>query len=226
MQKLYLIKNAERRIEAGHLWIYSNEVDTQRHSLKNYQPGELVQLISFTHKNLGIAYMNPHCLLCARLLTRESSRAINADFFREKIIAALHKRELLFSQPYYRLVYGESDGLPGMVLDRFANVMVLQLNTAGMEALKELILTVIVDLLKPSCLYLRNDSSERKLEGLDSYCEIAHGNMPDYCVVNENDCTFYFPLSQSQKTGWFYDHRANRKRLTHYCANKRVLDCF
>src|SRR5665213_1283425 len=131
---LRLKRNEDRRLHAGHLWIFSNEVDTQQTPLTKFTPGELVRVQAHNDRALGLAYVNPQSLISARLLG--TWKLPNAAWFAARIRTALSLRERLYSQPFYRLVYGESDGLPGLVVDRYGPACVVQIGTAGMEKLK------------------------------------------------------------------------------------------
>ncbi|EKD23312.1 MAG: hypothetical protein ACD_82C00139G0002, partial [uncultured bacterium] len=137
MKSIFLKKNEERRLLTGHFWVYSNEIDTKVSPLRNFLPGELVIIKSAANKDLGVGYINPNTLLCVRLLARNISDNINSYFFVHKIRRALALREICFAKPFYRLIFGESDLLPGLVVDRFGDIFVVQLNAAGMENLKE-----------------------------------------------------------------------------------------
>lgn len=223
---LYLKSREDRRLNGGHLWIYSNEVDVKQTPLTALQPGQLVQVESYQGKALGIAYVNPHTLLCARLLTRDINQNIDEEFFINKLQRALLLREQLFAKPYYRLVFGESDGLPGLVVDRYDDIFVMQINTAGMEQLKELIISALQNIFKPKVILLRNNSSMRKMENLESYVKAAVGEVPELITLEENNAQFQASIKTGQKTGWFYDHRYNRAYLKNYVKNKRVLDIF
>src|SRR5579884_3061162 len=137
---LRLKPHEERRLRAGHLWVYSNEIDTARTPLKSIAPGSLCRIEDARGAPLGIGYVNPHALLCARLLSGRSDARIDAEWFARRLRSALALREKIYARPYYRLVYGESDGLPGLVIDRYGEVLVAQIATAGMEALKPVLL--------------------------------------------------------------------------------------
>ncbi len=155
---LKLQKNEERRVLAGHLWVYSNEIDQKQTPLKSFMPGQLVTLQTANGKNIGIAYVNPHTLISARLLTRDTKANIDESFFHEKLKQALTLREQFFNKPYYRLVFGESDGLPGLGIDRYNDILVAQITTAGMENLKLIIRDTLIKLLNPKAILLRNDT--------------------------------------------------------------------
>ncbi len=226
MKSLRLKKNEEKRIKQGHLWVFSNEIDTKETPLKDFEAGEVVSIESANGKAIGIGYVNPQTLICARLLSRNVKAKFNQAFIKKRIQAALVLRELNFDKPYYRLVFGDSDGLPGLVIDRFDDVFVAQITTAGMENVKEDITTTIENLFHPRALVYRNDTASRTLEGLEQYEEIAIGELPAEVLLEENGTTFSIPVQEGQKTGWFYDHRMARKRLQDLVKGKRVLDVF
>jgi len=223
---LYLKKNEERRLRNGHLWVYSNEVDTARTPLNDFEAGQPVELIANDGKPIGNGYVNPHSLICARLVSRSSKYPLDKSLLVHRFNIALSLRERLFDKPFYRLVYGESDGLPGLVVDRFGDVLVVQLNTAGMERVKLDVLEALDKVLKPTAILWRNDSSARAMEGLESVVEPALGEVPEVVEIEENGTRFEIPLLTGQKTGWFYDHRMNRARVRQLAANMRVLDVF
>jgi len=222
---LRLKKNEERRIRAGHLWVYSNEVDTKATPLKQFEAGQQVQLLAHNGKSLGNGYVNPNSLICARLVSRDPNHVLDRSLLVHRLNVALSLREQLFEQPFYRLAYAESDQLPGLVIDRYADTCVVQCTTAGMEAVREQVLEALDKVLRPAGILLRADSSIRKLEGLDSYQQVI-GNVPEELTVKEHGLSFAVSLREGQKTGWFYDQRLNRARLRNYVRGKRVLDVF
>ena len=226
MQSLRLKKDAQRRINAGHLWIFSNDIDTHTHSLKNYSAGELVRIETAFGKPIAIGYINPQCLLCIRILTLNVNEKIDMDFFIKKFETAQSKRNALFSEKYYRAVFGESDRLPGVVVDQYNDIIVMQMNTAGMENLKSFLIAAAQHVFKPETIVLKCDSSERSIEGLTRYFESIGNELPHTITVKENNCDYHISLQDSQKTGWFYDHRNSRMQIAKYCNNKRVLDVF
>jgi 23S rRNA (cytosine1962-C5)-methyltransferase len=225
MKVITLKKSEEKRIKAGHLWIYSNEIDTKLTPLKTFEPGELVEIQDSTKKSLGLGYINPQSLLSVRLLSRKVCK-IDLKFFKKRIKNALSLREDSFDEPYYRLIFGEGDFLPGLVVERFGQHFVIQIATQGMEQFKALIVQAIGDLFQPDSILVKNDSNARKLEGLDAYVEQALGETPDSISLIENGTKFLVPVKEGQKTGWFYDHRDNRKRIQQLAKDKRVLDVF
>ncbi len=224
--EIYLKKNEDKRLRKGHLWVFSNEVDTKRSPLEQFTAGDLVQVKSDDGKVLGTAYINPQALICARLLSRKPNLKCGANFFKERLTTALALREKLFDLPFYRLVFGESDGLPGLVIDRFGSVLSVQITTAGIELRKEALFSALIELLSPEAIILKNDNSQRQQEGLSLESEIAHGNLPESLIIQENGSRFKINILEGQKTGWFYDHRASRAQLAGIAKNQRVLDLF
>ncbi len=223
---LRLKPREERRIAAGHLWIFSNEVDTARTPLTMFATGAHCRVVASNDRFLGYAYVNPHALICARILGRDPGFAPGKSLIVHRLQVALALREKLYSQPFYRLVYGESDGLPGLVLDRFGDIVVGQIGTAGMEAMKPAIVEAVDKVLGPKVLIWKNDSGARELEGLPSYVETAIGPDIEEAVVEENGVRFFVPMGHGQKTGWFYDQAYNRRALLKYVKGARVLDVF
>jgi 23S rRNA (cytosine1962-C5)-methyltransferase len=226
LPEIYLKKNEDKRLRKGHLWVFSNEVDTKKSVLDQFSAGDLANIKSEDGKILGTAYVNPQTLICARLISRKANLKLGSNFFKERLNTALALREKLFNKPYYRLVFGESDGLPGLVIDRFGDVLSLQITTAGIEQRKEILLGVLVELLNPTAIILKNDNSQRQLEGLSQESEIAYGELPDSLLIEENGAQFKIDILEGQKTGWFYDHRCSRALLASLSKNQRVLDLF
>jgi len=226
MKPLRLKRHEDRRLHAGHSWVFSNEVDTKTTPLEGFEPGELCVIEAANGKALGTGYVNPHTLICARLVSRDPELALNQSLIVHRLNVALSLRTRLFERPYYRLVFGDSDFLPGLTVDRFGDTLVVQTTTAGMERMKTEITGALTKALKPATILFKNDSSSRALENLSSYVETVLGTVPDWSVVEENGLRFEAPLERGQKTGWFYDHRMNRARLASYVKGKRVLDLF
>ncbi len=222
---LRLKRNEDRRLQAGHLWIFSNEVDTQQTPLTKFQAGELARVLAHNDRALGLAYVNPQSLISARML--ETWTVPDVAWLAARIRTALAVRERLYGKPYYRLVYGESDGLPGLVIDRFGPACVVQIGTAGMERLKLKIQQALEQVVSCDSLLFKNDSAAREMEGLPSYVEVVKGSFDQLGEVLEDDLQFQAPLAEGQKTGWFFDQAANRRALCKYVRNgARVLDVF
>jgi 23S rRNA (cytosine1962-C5)-methyltransferase len=179
---LRLKRNEDRRLQAGHLWVFSNEVDTQQTPLNKLKPGELVRVLAHNDRALGLAYANPASLITARLL--ETWAIPDARWFEARLRRALALRERLYSEPYYRAVYGEADGLPGLVIDRYGERCVAQIGTAGMELMKAHIRAATERVFECETLIFKNDGSAREMEGLPSYVEVAKGGLEDTGAVH------------------------------------------
>jgi 23S rRNA (cytosine1962-C5)-methyltransferase len=224
---LYLKKNEDKRLRKGHLWVFSNEVDTKKTPLDSFSAGDMVVIKDSTGKSMGSAYINPNTLVCARLIGRKPSQKVGSKLFNDRISNALAFREQLFpDNPFYRLIFGESDGLPGLVIDRFGPVLSVQITTAGIEKQKEALINTLVELLSPEAIILKNDNSQRQLENLSQESEVIYGAMPETLIIEENNAKFQLNAVDGQKTGWFYDHRDSRAKLAKLAKNKRVLDLF
>jgi 23S rRNA (cytosine1962-C5)-methyltransferase len=224
-RSLLLKRGEERRLAAGHPWVFSNEIDTGHSPLSAFAPGELATISTHRGDFVGYAYVNPHALICARILSREAAHPVDRALIEERLRRALALRTRLGAAPYYRWVFGESDALPGLVLDRYGDVVVGQIATAGMEALKEEVAAAVRAVLDPAALYWKNDTAARDLEQLPQEAQLAFGTVPDELTVMESGLTFHAPLVHGQKTGWFYDQTANRARLARYLVpGARVLD--
>jgi len=222
---LRLKRNEDRRLHAGHLWVFSNEVDIQQSPLVKFKAGELARVLAHNDRAMGLAYVNPQSLICARLLG--TWKIPDVAWLEERMRAALRLRDRLYPQPYYRLVYGESDGLPGLVIDRYGTACVVQIGTAGMEVLKLEIQQALHRVLRCEALLFKNDSQARAVEGLTSYIEAAIGTIEDPATVIEDGLEFKAPLATGQKTGWFFDQAANRRSLPKYVRKgSRMLDVF
>ncbi|HEX5123524.1 MAG TPA: class I SAM-dependent rRNA methyltransferase [Rhodanobacteraceae bacterium] len=223
---LFLKRGEDKRLREGHLWVFSNEVDVARSPLTAFEPGEIAAILDHAGKAIGIGYVNPASLIAARLVVRGVAHGLDKSLIVHRLNVALALRERLYEEPYYRLVFGESDALPGLTLDRFGDVVVGQTTTAGMERLKDAITEAVVKVLKPRQLWWKNDASIRALENLPSYADLGHGEYGEAPIVREGGLTFELDPVGGQKTGWFYDQRENRDRLAPFVAGKRVLDMF
>ena len=224
--ELVLRRGADRRLRGGHLWIYSNEIDSQRSPLSHFEAGDMVQVLGAEGRLLGSAYMEPQSLICARLYAPGENRCLDQSLISERLKNAVSLRQRVFEDPCYRLIYGDSDGLPGVVVDRFGDYLVVQLNSLAVERFREPLLAALQDLLKPVGILLRGDSRSRREAGLETASEIAYGEVPDALPLRENGVEFLAPVHSGQKTGWFYDHRQSRARLADWVVGKSVLDVY
>ncbi len=223
---LALKPREERRLQAGHLWIFSNEVDVEATPLTAFTPGDIVQLRSSGDRFLGYAYVNPRSLISARVLGRDPDYPPGKSLLVHRLKVALALRRRFHVEPFYRLAFGEGDLLPGLVVDRYGDVLVAQAATAGMDAMKGDIEEALVKVVAPKALLWKNDSPMRELEGLERGVATAFGTVPDYVDVPEGGVNFRVPLAAGQKTGWYFDQSANRSLVARHAAGARVLDVF
>ena len=223
---LFLRQGADRRLRGGHLWVYSNEIDSQRNALQAFSAGDLVCVRSSGGQLLGSAYMEPQSLICARLYALGKQADLDRALFEKRLGDALQARQACFRQPCYRLVFGDSDMLSGVVIDRFDDILVVQLNNAGIEGYLEPLTAALVGLLAPRGILLRRDSRSRREQGISAGAEVLYGTVPGEVPLEENGVKFLAPVHTGQKTGWFYDHRMSRARLADWVKGKSVLDVY
>ena len=221
-ETVWLLPGCERRLLKGHKWIFSNEIAG---SLSELQPG-WVKVVSSKGAALGIGYINPHALIAVRLVCRPGQEP-TADFFRKLLIDAAQRRAHLYpGSDAIRLVFGESDGLPGLVVDRYGDVLVYQVTTLGMSLIESQVLELLLDLFDPRAIVFRNDVQIRSLEGLPLEKGVAYGELPDPLLVRMHGLTFCVEALEGQKTGVFLDQRDNREAIRRWVIGKTVLDLF
>lgn len=224
-----LRKGAERRLLQGHQWVFSNEIDVEATPLRNFDAGQIVNVEARNGRLLGVGYVNPATLISIRLLTGPHTSLASSsieDLLRNRLDNAFAWRQQNYSEPWYRLVHAEGDLLPGLVVDRFDHVLVVQITTAGMERYADLIAGHLAQMTGATVVHFDNRSRSRTLENLPETDHTAIGQLPDVLTVQENGCNFQIPATGGQKTGWFYDHRENRRLVADLCKGKRVLDVF
>lgn len=219
-----LLPRMGRRMMAGHPWVYSNEIKMDA-AAKAIAAGSIVAVADERGRAIATAHYNPHTLIAARIL-RDTALPLDDDFWRTRLAAALRLRENLFSEPYYRLVHAEADGLPGLIIDRYNEHIVVQPNTAGMQAALPVIVAALEELVKPASIILRGDTPARALEGLEQEVRVIKGNAPDQLQARENGLSYTVDGMGGQKTGWFYDQRRNRALVAGLAHNKTVLDLY
>jgi 23S rRNA (cytosine1962-C5)-methyltransferase len=218
-------KGRARRFRSGHPWAYSNEIEMTPEA-KALPPGSLVTLMDAGDEKLGVATFNPHSLIAARVLSRRWDDTVDAAFFASRLRFAAAMRDTLFPTPHYRLVHSEADGLPGLVIDRYGDVVALQVNSAGMERLTPLLVEALTDVLAPRAVVLKNDSPVRTLEGLPLEHRVAAGSIDGPVELVENGTRFLADLTGGQKTGWFFDQRDNRAFMAALAHGRRMLDVY
>lgn len=222
MRTLKLKKREERRIQRGHPWVFSNELE---HVPQDVAPGELVDVVSHDGKFIGRGYVNPKTLIAVRLLTRHQEE-IDIDFFRKRIAAARDLRDRLGFGESFRAVFSEGDGLAGLIVDKYADTLVVQSLTAGIERRLDDVLAALREVYAPKAIVLRNDVASRDLEGLPQERKIVFGETNGRVVIEESGIRYAVDVLEGQKTGFFFDQRENRLALKGLVQGRRTLDCF
>ena len=220
-----LAAGRSKRARGGYPWIFSNEIEMTP-EIKALPPGSLVTIEDAGGEKLGVAIFNPHSLIAARFLDRDSSKKIDAEFFAACIERALRLRSTLFEVPFYRLIHAEADGLPGLIIDRYGDVLSVQANSAGMDSLTPLVIEALESVLAPRAIVLANDSPARGQEGLPSEHRLAKGQLDGPVEIMENGARFLADLAEGQKTGWFFDQRDNRAFMARLAKGRRAIDLY
>jgi 23S rRNA (cytosine1962-C5)-methyltransferase len=223
--KIKLNKQTNGAALRGVPWVFSNQIDMSDVA-KVIVPGSIVRLADNQGRFLGVYHFNPHSLISARLLSRNHDRVIDAKFYKERLQRALDLRTRLFDQPFYRLVHAEGDGLPGLIIDRYDDVLVVQPNTAGMDADTPLIVEALQKLFRSSAISVISDSKAREQEGLEPVNILAQGEATGAVALVENGVTYRADPISGQKTGWFFDHRRNRSFMMELARGQAVLDLY
>lgn len=220
---LRLKANADRRLRSGHLWVYSNEVDTKASPLTSFTAGQQVLVESAQGKSLGLALMAPNQLLCARLYSRDIEHPFDKSLLVHRFKVAASIRDAIYPSPYYRLVNAEADFLPGIEIDRFGDYFVVQLSTQAMELHRELIIEALLQVFKPEAILWRHDLTNREWEDLPRYLETAYGEFPETLMVEENGINMVTHALEKKKPAWQFDQQLTRQQLAPWVADKRVL---
>lgn len=221
-RQIILKRLEDRRIRSGHPWVFSNEIAETR---GNPSAGDVVELVSSSGDSLGVGFFNPHSLIAFRLLSSVFEE-IDRGFFERRIESAIALRRVLYGDDdAYRVIHGEGDFLPGLVVDRFNEYLVVQTFSFGMDARLPLICDVLEGLLAPLGIMERNESPLRDLEGLPQRVGAVRGTMGS-TTIHEHGLEYRVDPSEGQKTGYFFDQRESRLALRRYCPGAKVLDCF
>ena len=223
--RLYLQPRAQRRLQSGYPWVFSNEVRMDAEA-KALPAGSFVTIADAGGTLLATAQFNPRTLISARVIAHAPDVTIDGAFLGGKLKTAFALRDRLFDRPFYRLVHAEADGLPGLIIDRFGDVFVVQPNTAGMDALLPLIVDGLVALANPKAIVVRADTPARGLEGLEQDVRVVHGALDGDVRVEENGATFFCDLTSGQKTGWFFDQRDNRAFMGRLARGASAIDLY
>ncbi|GAW29983.1 class I SAM-dependent rRNA methyltransferase [Carboxydocella sp. ULO1] len=220
---LTLAPGRQKRLSTGHPWVYATEIASVDPRI---EPGSIVDVVDFRGRFIGRGYYNPRSQIAVRLLTRKDE-TIDREFFRQKLLYCLkHRQKVMPEATSYRLVFGEADFLPGLIIDKFEDYLVMQVLTLGMEKQKQLLTELLVELLQPRAIYERNDVNVRELEGLAQVKGVLYGEFQPEVIIKENGLSFLVDMENGQKTGYFLDQKENRAAIAPYVKDRTVLDCF
>ena len=222
MAKVTLRKTRETRVRGGHPWIYASEIEKVDGAFEN---GDIVDVLDFRGKFIGRGFYNPQSQISLRILTR-NDEPCDRDFFARRIRDAWDYRRLLCDPMSCRLIYSESDFLPGLVVDKFADVLVLQSLSLGIERIKDTLCDLMMEIVQPAGIWERSDVPVRRLEGMEQATGLLRGEVPDRVDMVENGIHFLVDVKHGQKTGFFLDQKQNRAAMAPFCRDARVLDCF
>ncbi|MBD3347873.1 MAG: methyltransferase domain-containing protein [Candidatus Eisenbacteria bacterium] len=217
-----LKKRRDKRIRSGHLWVFSNEIEAVDGTA---EPGDAVYVRDAAGRFVGTGYLNPHSLIAVRLVSR-TRVDLDAEFLKKRIADAVALRERLWpGELVWRAVYSEADLLPGLIVDRYGDTVVVQSLTAGMERRLDYVLEALKEILNPRAVVLRNDSPMRRYENLPAEKRVAAGSVEGPVEIEQDGCRFLVDVVDGQKTGFFLDQRENRRATAALARNADVLDC-
>lgn len=223
MYKLYLKKNEEKRLKLHEALVYANEIDKIVGKDNN---GSISYLYSYDNKFIGKGYINHLSKVILRILSRDENEIIDKEFFKERIRNAYKYRMDIGYSGSYRLLFSESDLIPGLIIDRYEDTFVIEISSLGLELNKEYIIESLIELFNPKCIYEKCEMNLRIKEGLKDSSGLLYGELPDEVIITENGLNLSIDIVNGQKTGYFLDQRENRYAVRSYTKNKEVLDCF
>ncbi len=226
MKSIVLNKNISRRVELGHPWIFANEVNSGKEKDTNAKPGEIVDVYSFDKKFIGRGYYNPQSQISVRLLTRDKNENIDDSFFCNKIKKAWEYRQRIGYSENCRLIFGEADDMPQLIIDKFNDYFVIQTLALGIDVWKPSIVKALNELFTPKGIYERNDVPVRELEGMEQHKGFLSEKFDTNIIINENGIKFYVDIANGQKTGYFLDQQDNRRAIQHIVKGADVLGAF
>lgn len=226
MKSIVLNKNISRRVELGHPWIFANEVNTGKEKDTNAKPGEIVDVFTFDKKFIGRGYYNPQSQISVRLLTRDKNETIDDNFFYNRILQAWQYRRKIGYSENCRLIFGEADDMPQLIIDKFNDYFVIQTLALGMDVWKPAIVKALEKIFTPKGIYERNDVPVRELEGMEQHKGFLSAEFDTNIVINENGIKFNIDIANGQKTGYFLDQQDNRRAIQHIVKDADVLGAF
>jgi 23S rRNA (cytosine1962-C5)-methyltransferase len=223
MSNVFLKKQISSRVLNGHPWIFSNEVQDLH---LDGSPGEIADVFTHDKKFVGRGYTNPKSKILVRLLTRDKKEDINDDFFYRRLLHAWEYRKQLGYVENCRLIFGEADDLPQLIIDKFNDYFVIQTLALGIDIWKPSIIKALNKIFQPKGIYERNDVPVRELESLDQHKAFLSEPFPTEIIINENGLQFYVDIEKGQKTGYFLDQQDNRRAIQHVVKGADVLGAF
>ena len=226
MKSLFLNKNISSRVESGHPWIFANEINRGKALDAAAQAGEIVNVLTHDKKFIGKGYVNPQSQIMVRLLTRDKNREINDAFFYETIQQAWVYRQKLGYVENCRLIFGEADELPQLIIDKFNDYFVIQTLALGIDIWKPAIVKALEKIFSPKGIYERNDVPVRELEGMEQHKGFLSEAFDTNIIIHENGIKFHVDIANGQKTGYFLDQQDNRKAIQHIVKGADVLGAF
>ena len=226
MKSIVLNKNISRRVESGHPWIFSNEVNTGKEKDTNAKPGEIVDVYTFDKKFIGRGYYNPQSQISVRLLTRDKNEVIDDAFFYNRIKQAWEYRQRIGYTENCRLIFGEADDMPQLIIDKFNDYFIIQTLALGIDVWKPSIVKALNELFNPKGIYERNDVPVRELEGMEQHKGFLSPEFDTNIIINENGIKFNVDIANGQKTGYFLDQQDNRRAIQHIVKDADVLGAF
>ena len=226
MKSITLNKNISRRVEIGHPWIFANEVNTGKEKDTSAKPGEIVDVYTFDKVFIGRGYYNPKSQISVRLLTRDKNEQIDDAFFYNRIKQAWAYRQKIGYSENCRLIFGEADDIPQLIIDKFNNYFVIQTLALGIDVWKPAIVKALNELFTPKGIYERNDVPVRELEGMEQQKGFLSEPFDTNIIINENGIKFNVDILNGQKTGYFLDQQDNRRAIQHIVKDADVLGAF
>jgi 23S rRNA (cytosine1962-C5)-methyltransferase len=224
MAVVILLSGRQARVAAGHPWVYSSEVARIE---GEFEPGDIVEVTDSRGRFIGKGYINPASKIFIRIMTRDKDEAIDRNFFLKRIRAALYYRnKVVKDSNAFRLIYGEADFIPALIVDKYGDYLSVQTLALGIEGYKGMIVDVLKEVINPKAIYERNDVSVRELEGLSQHKGFIGEEFNTFVEILENGLYLKVDMAEGQKTGYFLDQRENRLALEQLSSGARVLDCF
>ncbi|MCX7950480.1 MAG: class I SAM-dependent rRNA methyltransferase [Clostridiales bacterium] len=223
MAKVFLGYKKGLRVEDGHPWVYRNEIENIE---GDFEPGDIVEVFNYKGRFIGKGYINPKSQITVRIMTRNRDEEINEDFFRKRIIDAWNYRKKVIETTSCRVIFGEADFLPALIVDKFSDYLVVQFLALGIDKWRDTIVKILKEVFNPKGIYERSDVPVRELEGLEQRKGFLTEAFDTTVITEENGVKYYVDVENGQKTGYFLDQKENRLAIKDIVKGADVLDCF